>query len=65
MLGRVTDRGNPFGSRLRDRAKIADDLALFEPRLRAGVDHEIVTTVPVAQVVAGLEQVAATHRRVR
>lgn len=65
ILGRVTDHANPFGSRPQDRAKIANDLALFEPRLRAGVDHEIVTTVPVAQVAAELEQVAAARGRVR
>lgn len=59
ILARVADRANPFGSRPEDRAKIASDLAEFEPLLRAGADHEIVTTVPVAEVVAALEQVAA------
>ncbi|MGI8714469.1 MAG: hypothetical protein ACR2NR_15100 [Solirubrobacteraceae bacterium] len=56
---RVVDRANPFGSRPEDRAKIASDLADFELLLRAGVDREIVTTAPVAEVVAALEQVAA------
>lgn len=59
MLVRVVDRANPFGSRSEDRAKIARDLAEFEPRLRAGADQEIVTTAPVAEVVTGLERVAA------
>lgn len=59
ILARVVDRANPFGSRPEDRAKIASDLAEFEPLLRAGVDYEVVTTAPVAEVVAALEQVAA------
>jgi hypothetical protein len=59
MLARVVDRANPFGSRSEDRAKIARDLAEFEPRLRAGAEQEIVTTAPVAEVVTALERVAA------
>ena len=59
ILARVVDRANPFGSRSEDRAKVARDLAEFEPRLRAGADQEIVTTAPVAEVVAALERVAA------
>ena len=59
ILARVVDRSNPFGSRPEERMKIAADLAEFEPRLRAGADYEIVTTAPVARVVARLEQVAA------
>lgn len=58
ILARVVDRANPFGSRSEDRAKIARDLAEFEPRLRAGADQEIVTTAPVAEVVTALERVA-------
>lgn len=62
ILERVANRANPFGSRAQDRATIAKDLATFEPLLRAGADHEIVTTVPVAEVVATLEQIArGTH----
>jgi hypothetical protein len=59
ILARVVDRANPFGSRSEDRAKIARDLAAFEPRLRAGADQEIVTTAPAAEVVTALERVAA------
>ncbi len=59
ILTRVVDRATPFGWRPEDRAKIASDLAEFESLLRAGVDHEIVTTAPVAEVVAALERVAA------
>jgi broad-specificity NMP kinase len=63
ILDRVGDRANPFGARPEDRAKIARDLAAFEPLLRAGADHEIATTAPVAEVVAELEQVAAAVGR--
>jgi shikimate kinase len=64
ILDRVADRANPFGSRAEDRRKIANDLAGFEPLLRAGADREIVTTAPVAEVVAALEHVASSpgHR---
>ena len=64
ILARVADRANPFGSTAEDRTKIAYDLEAFEPLLRAGADREIVTTAPVVEVVAALEQVAsgAGHR---
>jgi dephospho-CoA kinase len=62
VLERVSDRANPFGSRSQDRAKIASDVAAFEPLLRAGADHEIITTAPIAEVVSALEQVAAAAR---
>jgi len=66
-LARVVDVPNPFGSRPEQRAKIASDLAEFEPLQRAGAGHKIVaTTAPLAEVVAVLERVAATvDRRVR
>ncbi len=35
ILARVVDRANPFGSRPENHAKIASDLAEFEPLLRA------------------------------
>jgi hypothetical protein len=63
ILDRVGKRANPFGSRREDRAKIARDLAAFEPLLRSRADHEIVTTAPIAEVVSALEQVAAAARR--
>ncbi|MGZ4249798.1 MAG: hypothetical protein ACXVUE_16015 [Solirubrobacteraceae bacterium] len=59
ILGRVADRANPFGSTADDRTKITNDLAAFEPLLRAGADREIVTTAPVHEIVATLEQVAS------
>lgn len=40
------------------RAKMVSDLGAFESLLRAGADHEIVTTAPVTDVVAELEQLA-------
>ncbi|MHB8658571.1 MAG: hypothetical protein ACYC91_11555 [Solirubrobacteraceae bacterium] len=63
LLERVTERANPFGSSAEDRAKIASDLATYEPLLRAGADHEIVTTAPIAEVVSALEQVASAARQ--
>jgi broad-specificity NMP kinase len=64
ILERVANRGNPFGSTAEDRTKISNDLAAFEPLLRAAADREIVTTAPVLEVAAALEQVAraAGHR---
>lgn len=64
ILDRVAHRANPFGSTAEDRTKIANDLATFEPLLRAGADREIVTTASVLEVVAALEEVARTagHR---
>lgn len=59
ILERVADRVNPFGSTADDRTKIANDLAAFEPLLRAGADREIVTTAPVPEAVAALEHVAS------
>lgn len=58
LLARVADRENPFGSHPDARAKIAGDLAEFEPLLRAGADHEIDATASVSDVVAALELVA-------
>ncbi len=63
ILDRVADRANPFGSTVEDRTKIAKDLAAFEPLLRAGADREIVTTEPVPEVAATLEQVASNAGR--
>lgn len=62
LLARVSVRDNPFGSTPQDRAEIADDLATFEPVLRAGVDHEITTTAPLDDVVRALEGFAASVR---
>lgn len=63
ISARVAVRANPFGSRSEERAKIASDLAAFEPVLRAQAHHEIVTTAPMAEVVGALEHVAAVASR--
>lgn len=63
ILARVSNRANPFGATAGDREKIVEDLKTFEPLLRAGVDREIVTTVPIAEVVAELEQIARSATR--
>jgi shikimate kinase len=66
ILDRVANRANPFGSTPADRAKIASDLVKYEPLLRAGAHHEIVTTAPIADVAAALERFAgAAHRASR
>jgi dephospho-CoA kinase len=59
IAARVVERANPFGSRPEDRARIARDLAAFEPLLRARADYEIVTTASITRVVTALERVAA------
>jgi hypothetical protein len=63
LLARGADHANSFGSTSEDRAKIASDLAAYEPLLRAGADYEIVSTAPLADVVSALEQVASAARR--
>jgi hypothetical protein len=63
LLERGAHRANRFGSTSEDRAKIASDLAAYEPLLRAGADHEIVTTAPVAEVVSALEPGCAHRSR--
>lgn len=63
VLHRVSDRANPFGSTEEDRAKIAADLAIYEPLLRAGADYEIATSTPIDAVATALERIAGTGRR--
>lgn len=62
LLARVARRENPFGSTTEDRSKIASDLAAFEPVLRSGADHEIVTTASIPVVVSEVEKRAAAVR---
>lgn len=64
ILDRVADRANPFGSTAEDRTKIANDLAVVEPLLRASADREIVTTAPISEIISALEQIASVveHR---
>lgn len=63
ILDRVADRANPFGSSPEQREKISEDVEVVEPLLRAGADFEIVTTVPVDDVVDELEQIARCSGR--
>jgi hypothetical protein len=63
VLRRVAGRANPFRSTPRQRAKIAEDLAAYEPLLRAGASHEIVTTTSIASVVTTLEEIAGASSR--
>ncbi len=62
LMARVARRDNPFGSTAEERTKIASDLAAFEPVLRTGADHEIVTTAPLPVVVSEVEKLAAAVR---
>jgi broad-specificity NMP kinase len=43
---------NPYGKRPEELAEVLDYLDWLEPRLRQRATHEIVTTVPLASVVA-------------
>ena len=59
ILERVANReSNPFGKTDAEREKIADDLAAFEPFLRAGATVEIDTRRPLGEVVDELESIA-------
>ena len=59
LMARVADRTNPFGSTPQDRAKIRVDLTVYEPLLRQGADHEVVTTMPVEEVASALERLSS------
>ena len=54
-----TRRTNDFGKTDAERAKVLDDLRVFEPLIRAGATDEIVTTRPVAEVADLLESLAS------
>jgi dephospho-CoA kinase len=59
ILERVATREpNHYGTTEVDREKIAADLAMFEPLLRAGATVEIDTRRPLADVVDELESIA-------
>lgn len=62
LLSRITCRANPFGATAADQTNIAADLASYESLLRAGADHEIVTTAPITTVADALEDLAITNR---
>jgi dephospho-CoA kinase len=53
MTKRLAARtGNPYGKAPGDMDRILADLAAVEPLLRKAADHEIRTTIPLADVVA-------------
>ena len=65
ILERVARRDtNDYGKTDEQRRFILEDLAIVEPRLRAGATAEIDTRVPVAAVADALERIAAevAHR---
>lgn len=62
MVERIRSRsGNRFGRDLTEMARILEDQRVVEPLLRASCTQEIVTTVPVAEVVERI--VAIANRR--
>lgn len=53
MIERLASRtGNPYGKAPGDIDRILGDLAAVEPLLRKAADHEIRTTIPLADMVA-------------
>jgi shikimate kinase len=52
-----TRTNNPYGKHADELAATLDNLATVEPLLRKGADHEIVTTLPLDQVVAEVVKV--------
>jgi dephospho-CoA kinase len=59
MLQRIATRStNAFGKGPRERQRILADLEAVEPLLRATSTVEIVTTIPVTEVVDAIESVA-------
>ena len=53
MIDRLAARtGNPYGKARGDMDRILADLAAVEPLLRKAADHEIRTTISLADVVA-------------
>jgi adenylate kinase family enzyme len=59
MLQRIATRStNPFGKGAHEQQRILGDLEAVEPLLRATSTVEIVTTIPVTEVVDALESVA-------
>ena len=55
-LGRRT--GNPYGKSPDELARVLGDLEAVEPRLRSAADHEIQTTIPLADVVSTVLRLA-------
>ena len=61
MIDRLAARtGNPYGKAPGDTDRVLGDLAAVEPLLRKAADHEIRTTIPLADVVAKVLHLAGT-----
>jgi len=61
MVERLAARtGNPYGKARGDMDRVLGDLAVVEPLLRKAADHEIGTTIPLADVVAKVLHLACT-----
>jgi hypothetical protein len=61
MIERLAARtGNPYSKAPGDTDRILADLASVEPLLRKAADHEIRTTIPIADVVAKVLHLACT-----
>ena len=59
MLKRIATRSTkPFGKGAHEKQRILADLEVVEPLLRATSTVEIVTTIPVTEVVDALESIA-------
>jgi hypothetical protein len=61
LLERVADRANPIGSTPWDQAKIASDLAAYEPLLRARGRPGSVTAAAIIDVAAAHRTKRLTH----
>ena len=61
MIERLAARtGNPYGKARGDMDRILGVLAAVEPLLRKAADHEIRTTIPLADVVAKVLHLTGT-----
>ena len=66
MIERLAARtGNPYGKAPGDTDRVLADLAAVEPLLRNAADHEIRTTIPLADVVAKVLDLTGTGQRRR
>lgn len=59
MMDRLASRtANPYGKSPAELARVLDDLRAIELRLRKIADHEIRTTIPLADVVSAVLRLA-------
>lgn len=54
----LTRTNNPYGKHPDELAATLDNIATVEPLLRKGADHEIITTLPLDEVVARVVNIA-------